>query len=68
MSDQPALLMPIMTILNSALDDERELEQADKKRRDELVQRSKAENGPVSLLHGPHAANAGYEPMKVPGK
>jgi hypothetical protein len=59
--------MPIMGVISSALDDEKQLETANKRERDNLIARSKGQDGqggPVSLLNGPSAA--GYTKIGTP--
>jgi hypothetical protein len=63
--DQPALLVPIMATISSALDDERELKQANKGRTDQAVAQSQGGKAkPVSVLNGPSPDFAHLTPPK----
>lgn len=68
LDDQPAMFMPIMASISSALDDERELEKQTKQDRDAMVAQSQGHQTgkPVSLLNGPQP---GFAPLTgKPGK
>ena len=47
LDDQPALFQPIMAIISSALEDERNLEEEKRKKQDALVQKSRQGSTPL---------------------
>lgn len=55
LDDQPAMFMPIMASISSALEDEREFEKQTKQSRDNMVSRTQDQQSgkPVSLLNTP---------------
>lgn len=66
LSEQPALYMTIMSIMASALDDEREHEQEKKEKRDAMIERSKRmqDGTDISNVSG----GKGYRYMTDPAK
>lgn len=66
LSEQPALYMTIMSIMASALDDEREHEQEQREKRDAQVERSKRMQAgtDISSISG----GKGYQYLTDPAK